>query len=143
MRCDEIVRFCILFVSHLNFCLFIFVTNCSLSSVIYEVNISVDANVFDEFMAWLQPHMKELLALDGFEKATLFERVATEEGAEKDDSKKLLTCHYHVQSREHLQNYFDHHAARLRGDGMKRFEKHFQIERRILHEKLSFDKQDS
>jgi UMP-CMP kinase len=39
---------------------------------------------------------------------------------------------YRVESREHLQEYFDVHSKRLRGDGIKRFNGKFTASRRIL-----------
>lgn len=44
----------------------------------------------------------------------------------------LLTCAYRVDTREHLEDYFTKHAARLRGDGLKRFAGKFDAHRRIL-----------
>ena len=34
--------------------------------VIYEVNLTVDNDVIDEFDAWLQKHVDEMLAIPGF-----------------------------------------------------------------------------
>jgi UMP-CMP kinase len=40
---------------------------------IYEVNCHVDSDVADAFKAWLRPHYAELLKLDGFQTAEMFE----------------------------------------------------------------------
>ena len=43
-----------------------------------------------------------------------------------------LTVHYRVSDRKKLQDYFDVHAARLRGDGLKRFGGKMTASRRVL-----------
>eukprot|EP00947_MAST-08B_sp_MAST-8B-sp1_P005181 g5181.t1 len=43
-------------------------------TTVYEVNADVDADVADDFKAWLRPHAQELLALDGFVEAEILER---------------------------------------------------------------------
>jgi len=39
---------------------------------------------------------------------------------------------YRVDSRKLLEDYFDHHAARLRGDGLKKYGGKFTVDRRIM-----------
>eukprot|EP00933_Yihiella_yeosuensis_P074190 TRINITY_DN83024_c0_g1_i1.p1 TRINITY_DN83024_c0_g1~~TRINITY_DN83024_c0_g1_i1.p1 ORF type:complete len:237 (-),score=49.16 TRINITY_DN83024_c0_g1_i1:142-852(-) len=99
-------------------------------AVIYEVNLTIDADTAKDFGAWLGPHIDEILALPGFIGADWLRR---EEDGEAEKGKTLWTIQYHLTSRAHLQDYFDNHAARLRGDGLKRFEGRFTAARRILH----------
>eukprot|EP00729_Bicosta_minor_P008809 gene8809-30551_t len=86
-------------------------------AVVYEVNLEVDADIADAYVAWLVPHMAEMLAIDGFLQTTLADvehLTANERGAA---AKKCMVATYVLESREALQTYFDVHAARLRGDG--------------------------
>jgi UMP-CMP kinase len=46
--------------------------------------------------------------------------------------KVRYTVNYHVKSRARLQEYFDVHAAKLRGDGINRFKGRFTATRRVL-----------
>ena len=46
--------------------------------VIYEVNLTVDAEIADDYAAWLGPHIKEILEVDGFLSVEWFE-VETED----------------------------------------------------------------
>ena len=92
----------------------------------YEVNLVVQPDVADDFKAWLKPHVAELLALPGFLSA---EMLAVE--ADKPEG-VMITMQYRVDNRAHLQDYFDVHAARLRGDGIKRFGGKMTAHRRIL-----------
>ena len=49
-----------------------------------------------------------------------------------ENGRKRFVCHYTLKSRAHLQEYFDVHAARMRGDGLTRFKDKFVAERRVL-----------
>ncbi len=97
-----------------------------MANVTYEVNLDVDAGIADAFLAWLHEHVAAILALPGF----LDARIST---VEEPPSGRLLLCvHYRVHSRAALQDYFDHHAAAMRGDGLARFGDRFGASRRIL-----------
>ncbi len=96
--------------------------------VIYEVNLAIDADVADAYAAWLAPHIDEVLAVPGFGSAEWW---AVE--ADGEDRQRVRWCvQYRVESREALQDYFDEHAERLRGDGLARFGGRFDAARRIL-----------
>lgn len=100
--------------------------------VIYEVNLAVDADIAEVYEAWLHEHVRDMLAIDGFWKVDWFDR-RREDEAEAGLDQVLWTMQYHVQSRKALDNYFEHHAAKMRGDGMQRFAGQFSATRRILH----------
>ena len=95
-------------------------------NVIYEVNLDVDAGIADAFLAWLRDHVAAILALPGFLDARI-------SAIEDPPPGRLSWCvHYRVHSRAALQDYFDHHAAAMRGDGIARFGDGFSASRRIL-----------
>ena len=100
-------------------------------TVIYEVNLAVDALVADAFSRWLPGHMDEMLAWDGFEHATWYHRDPADEGA-VDDGRVLWTVHYRLRDRPALERYFREHADAMRADGLARFGGHFSATRRIL-----------
>ena len=92
--------------------------------IIYEVNLNIEENIFNDYLDWLKTHIKEMLSFDGFQSARLF-RHAEEENQ--------LVVHYEVTSKEDLNNYFENHAARMREDGINRFGNQFTATRRILN----------
>ncbi len=94
--------------------------------VIYEVNLDIDKDVAAAFADWLKPHIDEMLEIDGFFRAQWFEVEADAE------DRVSWSVRYDVYTRDDLQRYFDHHAARMRGDGLRRFEGRFRATRRIL-----------
>ena len=96
--------------------------------VTYEVNLEIEREVSAAYLSWLKEHVDEILALDGFVSAQCHEVESSSE------ERLVLSVHYRVESREHLDAYFRDHAERLRGDGMKKFEGRFSAERRIYKE---------
>ena len=96
--------------------------------ITYEVNLEVEREVAEAYCDWLRAHVDELLGVEGFQEARCFE-------VESDtDGPLCLTVHYRVETRELLEAYFTEHAARLRGDGLARFEGRFRAERRIYQD---------
>ncbi len=96
--------------------------------VIYEVNLSIDQDIYKDYKHWLDAHIQEMLTFPGFFNATVMHQ------SMKDDSdrQKHLTVQYQLESAEDLQNYFSEHAPKMRGDGMKRFAGRFSATRRTF-----------
>ena len=102
---------------------------------VYEVNLDVDAEVADDYAAWLGPHIDEVLAVPGFVSAEWWRVEATPPVADTPTTvpPRVRWCvQYRVESREALQAYVDVHAERLRGDGLERFGGRFEASRRVL-----------
>lgn len=96
--------------------------------VIYEVNLSVDEDIYQDYKKWLDEHIQQMLRFPGFLNATAMHQSMRDES----DSKKHLTVQYQLESAEDLQNYFNEHAPKMRGDGVKRFEGRFTVARRTF-----------
>lgn len=94
--------------------------------VIYEVNLVIKAEIYEQFKAWLIAHVKEVLQCRGFKEAKVL--------LENDNSngEKKITCHYWVDSHASLENYLVHHAPALRQDGIDKFGNQFSAMRRVF-----------
>ena len=99
-----------------------------MSEVIYEVNIGLDAAIEAEYRAWLRAHVEEILALPGFIDARLSDVVDPPPAP----GRVAICTHYRLRDQAALQDYFERHAPRLRGDGIARFGGRFVATRRIL-----------
>lgn len=97
-------------------------------TITYEVNIELDAAIEQAYRVWLREHMDEILALPGFIDAQVFETLDPAPPSQR----IALSVHYRLHDEAALQAYFQHHAARLRGEGMARFGGKFQATRRVL-----------
>jgi quinol monooxygenase YgiN len=96
--------------------------------IVYEVNLFVQRAIEADFRAWLDPHVREILALPGFVGAEVFERL--EPAADVDEL--VLCTQYRLRDQAALADYLREHAARLRADGIARFGDRFRAERRVL-----------
>ena len=95
--------------------------------IIYEVNLTIAKSIFEDYMTWLIPHVQEMLTFEGFYHA----RVLSEE-QENTDVRKF-TGHYEIATRKNLDDYFHHHARRMREEGIQKFSNQFSVTRRIFN----------
>ncbi|USQ12953.1 DUF4286 family protein [Legionella lytica] len=98
--------------------------------VVYEVNLLIDENIYNQFESWLKEHAREMLQFSGFINAHILK-------PENEDtvSQKKLTVQYQLDNKDSLTNYFNQFAAKMREDGLKRFKDQFSAERRIYEVK--------
>lgn len=97
-------------------------------SLVYEVNLVVRRDIEAAYRAWLDAHVREILALPGFVGATVFERLEPTAGADE----FCLSVHYRLRDSAALTDYLREHAPRLRADGIARFGDGFRADRRVL-----------
>lgn len=96
--------------------------------IVYEVNLFVQRGDEAAFRAWLDAHVREIVALAGFIGAQVFER----EQPPADDGEFALCTQYRLRDQAALDAYLRDHAPRLRADGLARFAGRFRAERRVL-----------
>lgn len=94
--------------------------------VVYEVNLLIDENIYNQFESWLKEHAREMLQFPGFINAHILK-------PENEDtvSQRKLTVQYQLDNKDSLNNYFNQFAAKMREDGLQRFKDQFSAERRI------------
>ncbi|TXH77735.1 MAG: DUF4286 family protein [Lysobacteraceae bacterium] len=97
-------------------------------TVLYEVNIEVDAAAHEEYRRWLRSHIAEILALPGFTGARIFDVLDPPPSA----GRIGLCVQYALKNQAALDDYLRDHAPRLRADGIARFGDRFQAARRVL-----------
>jgi quinol monooxygenase YgiN len=93
--------------------------------VVYEVRVAVDPAIRDDYRAWIDGHVREILALPGFERAELYVEDA-------DGGEPVFVVRYHLVSRAALEDYLRDIAPRLRAEGLARFGDRMRASRRVL-----------
>lgn len=93
----------------------------------YEVTLMVDADIADAYEAWLQDHIREMLALPGFLDAELAELIEPQS-----PGRRGWCTRYRLVDEAALADYLRDHAAAMRADGVARFGDRFQAQRRVL-----------
>lgn len=96
--------------------------------VIYEVNLTISNEIFNDFYNWLIKHIELMLQFQGFRKAT----ISKEKLDEANVKTTKLTVHYILDSEQDLDNYLKTHAPAMREEGRKIFGDKFSAFRRIL-----------
>lgn len=96
--------------------------------IVYEVNLDVDAAVFSEYCAWLDRHVRHMLALPGFVSAEILER----SDPPPPPGQRSLCTIYRLASEADLNRYLREDAPRMRAEGVARFAGKFSATRRIL-----------
>lgn len=95
--------------------------------IVYEVNLDVNTAIFESYLAWLKPHIQDILALQGFVKADLlFDNEQSSEAIKK------VTVVYYLKDYESYSHYLETYATKMREDAMKRFDGQFSAKRRVL-----------
>lgn len=93
--------------------------------VVYEVRVAIDPSIRDDYRTWIDGHVREILALPGFERAELLVE-------EADGDEPVFVVRYHLVSRAALEDYLREHAPRLRAEGLARFGERMRATRRVL-----------
>ncbi|MFC0676592.1 DUF4286 family protein [Lysobacter korlensis] len=96
--------------------------------IVYEVNVEVERELRDDYLAWLRPHIDEICALDGFTGASCFELREPPPSA----GRVGFCVQYRLVDAAALEAYLRDHAPRLRADGVARFGDRFSANRRVL-----------
>ena len=101
-----------------------------MSEVLYEVTLRVRPAIADAYGAWLDAHVRELVALPGF----LGAQVARVLPDDDDDAAATVVycCQYRLRDRAAFDAYLREHAPRMREDGLRRFGDGFTATRRVM-----------
>ncbi|MGH8182137.1 MAG: DUF4286 family protein [Rhodanobacteraceae bacterium] len=96
--------------------------------IVYAVELEMDAALRDEYLAWLDEHVHEMLALPGFIDAEILVRTQPAPPA----GRFVVSTHYRLRNRVALDDYLTQHAARMRAAGLARFGERVHASRQIL-----------
>ena len=102
---------------------------------IYNVTLSIDKSIHDEWLEWIHNHIPEVLATGKFISAKL-----TQVLIEEEMDGVTYSVQYTANSREDLDNYYKEDADRLQIDAMRRFSDKmlaFRTELKIVNEFFS------
>jgi hypothetical protein len=101
---------------------------------IYNVTLSIDESIHDEWLQWIQTHIPEVLATGKFISAKLTQVLV------EDDMGFTYSIQYTAKTREDLDTYYKEDAERMRVEGMRKFANKmlaFRTELRIVNEFFS------
>jgi hypothetical protein len=96
------------------------------SGPIYEVTVSVDREIVEQFDSWLAHHVGEMLQLSGISRAEVYEQ------DDDDQGRARRITHYYFDSDAELEQYLSEQAASMQQSATDRFEGRFEAVRRVL-----------
>ena len=97
-------------------------------SLLYEVNLEIDAAIAADYRTWLDAHVARILALPGFTGARIFEVLEPQPHA----GQVALCVQYTLRGRDDFDSYLRDHASLMRAEGVARFGDRFRANRRLL-----------
>ena len=97
-----------------------------MSAVVYEVTLRVRPAIAAAYRAWLDEHVRAIVALPGFLDARVSRVLPPEDDA------VVFCCHYRLRDQAAFDAYLRDHAPRMREDGLRRFGDGFTATRRVL-----------
>ena len=96
--------------------------------IVYVVELEMDDALRDEYLAWLDDHVREMLALPGFTGAEIL--IRSEPPPPR--GRFVVQAHYRLRNRAAWDDYLAHHAPRMREAGVARFGQRVRASRTIL-----------
>lgn len=96
--------------------------------IVYTVELEMDAALRDEYIAWLDGHVREMLALPGFTGAEVLVRTEPPPPA----GRFVVGAHYRLRDRAAFDGYIANHAARMRAAGFARFGERVRASRQVF-----------
>ena len=93
--------------------------------IVYEVNLQVDSIAADEYAEWLEPHIEQILEIEGFQGAEWFV-------CDSEDDKAHWSIRYHLDKRSSLASYLENHAPTFIQEGVNKFGEYLSSNRRIM-----------
>ena len=99
---------------------------------IYNVTLNIDDSIHEEWLLWIKPHIKAVLATGKFFKAKM-----TQVLVEEEMGGTTYSIQYTAKTREDLDRYYQEDAPKLRTDSLVKFSNKvmaFRTELKIIEE---------
>ena len=95
--------------------------------IIYEVNIKISPQIYNEYISWLEKHITLMMEHEGFIKYKKYI-------VHFDFSINKEVCiHYYIENMELLNHYLSKYSYTMRNDvALEKFKEKFSINRRVL-----------
>lgn len=103
--------------------------------IVYEVNVEVDAALADDYRAWMDVHVREMVSLPGFIGAHIHNLLAPAPEA----GLQAMCVVFYLRDAAALDAYLREHAQRFRASSTDRFGNRFRTMRRVMRHTVSME----
>merc|ERR1712226_1273230 len=102
--------------------------------VYYEVNLTIDDEILEDYKKWLKSHIDDMLKIPGFVSYKIYHHSQINGTKIENPQKSQITIIYKLESKEQLEQYFEIYAPKMRGGGTEKFGGKFSAFRRVFEE---------
>ncbi|MCL1634968.1 DUF4286 family protein [Luteimonas sp. SX5] len=103
--------------------------------IVYEVNVEVDAVLADDYRAWMDTHVREMVSLPGFFGAYVHNVLAPAPPA----GTQAMSVQFFLRDTAALDSYLREHALRFRASSLQMFGDRFRTTRRVMRHTTIYD----
>lgn len=107
--------------------------------IVYEVNVEVDAVLADDYRAWMDVHVREMVSLPGFLGARIHNLLAPA----PDAGRQAMCVQFYLRDAPALDAYLRDHAMRFRASSLEQFGNRFRTTRRVMRHAVTMDREAS
>ena len=99
---------------------------------IYEVNLSFNKDIFEIHGAWFMEHINDMVSLNGFSKACVYQELIVDPTDDSFLRKCNLIVQYYIKSYEKLQDYLETKSQSMRSQVVEKFGNNYTVKRRVF-----------
>lgn len=107
--------------------------------IIYQVTLTINKEIFNEYLEWLKEHIQEMLCVEGFIDSKILQPILEEQS----DALNTLCVLYTVENEFYLKQYFEKQASAMRAQGEQKFGKKFSATRAVYSTLEHFQRSSS
>lgn len=112
------------------------------SSLVYEVNLTVQMDVFLKNKKWLVDHFHTMVVENSFTKLDLFFVKNVDPIDDNHLRFQKIVAQYYIPDYETLQNYFEKQAKKMRSQVFEKLGAFYSVSRRVLEFAETFNNQE-
>lgn len=103
--------------------------------IVYEVNVEVDAALAEDYRAWMDTYVREMVSLPGFLGAHIYNILAPAPPA----GMQAMCVRFILRDTAALDTYLREHALRFRTSSFQHFGDRFRTSRRVMRHVVALD----
>lgn len=100
--------------------------------IVYEVNLSIQNDVYRQHKNWFLNHIKEMVDSNDFIKVHIYEQLNLDPLDDTFTKIYRLTARYYMKSYDILKKYLEKRAKNMRDQVVEKFGDKYTVSRRVL-----------
>lgn len=110
------------------------------SCYIYEVNLTIEKDIFEKNKEWLLSHFNDMVNENNFIKGDIYYEINFNPLNDSHFTCQRVVAKYLVEKKAELVSYLEKQATKMRSQVVERLRCHYSVNRRILKHVNTFHK---